>query len=73
MCRDYKAGISKMTDIYTVFQVLHTSITYKYYTNTSSDRGKSLAYKIWLVNKGNKIYEDEKTELSNNKSHEQSQ
>lgn len=27
MCRDYKAGISKMTDIYTVFQVLHTSIT----------------------------------------------
>lgn len=49
------------------------SITYKYYTNTSSDRGKSLAYKIWLVNKGNKIYEDEKTELSNNKSHEQSQ
>lgn len=50
-----------------------SSITYKYYTNTSSDRGKSLAYKIWLVNKGNKIYEDKKTELSNNKSHEQSQ
>lgn len=50
-----------------------SSITYKYYTNTSSERGKILAYKIWLVNKGNKIYEDEKTELSNNKSHEQSQ
>lgn len=27
MCRDNKAGISKMIDIYTVFQVLHTSIT----------------------------------------------
>lgn len=38
--------------------------------NILLDRGKSFVYKIWLVNKGNKIYEDEKIELSNNKSYE---